>query len=120
MTYERSSPALEAGPSYTHLFEGLPSNNLLLQANAPRYTILAATHHYLDHLGMKKEELVGKDLFEVFPSNVNDATDTGEADLRASLEQVLTGHKPHLLAVQRYDVADENGHYLERYWKAEN
>src|SRR5690349_19844401 len=102
------------------LFESIPGNNVLLQPNSPQFTILGVTDTYLEIAGKKREELIGRDLFEVFPSNPNDPKDTGETDLRSSLHQVLLHKKKHEIPSQRYDVQNENGSFEERYWYAGN
>jgi PAS domain S-box-containing protein len=105
---------------YTALFNALPGSSYLLQANPPKYTILAATSQILKYSGLQRENLIGKGLFEAFPSNPEDPADTGQGNLQDSLKQVLEHKMPHQLPVQRYDVADEKGQFVERYWKAEN
>ena len=105
---------------YTSLFEALPGSCILLKNNAPLFTILASTREYLNQTGTTKDGIVGKGIFEAFPGNPDDPTDTGTNDLRASLEEVLRQKKPHHLPAQRYDVAGDNGTFSERYWKAVN
>ncbi|GEO08678.1 PAS domain S-box protein [Segetibacter aerophilus] len=105
---------------YKALFNALPGISYLLQNNAPHFTILAVTDGLLDVVGLTREKLVGKDLFEAFPSNPQDENDTGQSNLLTSLLHVITHKESHQLATQRYDVMDENGQYVERYWKAEN
>lgn len=105
---------------YIALFDALSSSSYLFKNDAPRYTILAATPYILKFSGLQKEDVIGKGLFEVFPSNPHDPRDTGQRNLMASLNQVLQTKKPHQLPVQRYDIPDEHGRYIERYWCAEN
>jgi hypothetical protein len=62
---------------YTALFNALPGISYLLQNNAPHFTILAVTDRLLDVVGSTREKLVGKGLFEAFPSNPEDKNDTG-------------------------------------------
>jgi PAS domain S-box-containing protein len=120
MTYESSSSAVAPETFYSNLFEAMPTSSLLLQANPPHYTIIAATPQHLKDGGMKKEDLIGKSLFEAYPTNPNDASSTGESDLRTSLDYVVRHKEAHQLPVQRYDVVDERGEFIERYWRAEN
>ena len=105
---------------YLALFDAMPGNSYLLQNDAPRYTILAATSQILKYSGKKKEDLVGKGLFEAFPSNPQDKNDTGEGNLRSSLAHVIRHKESHQLPEFRYDVNDGNGLFIERYWKTEN
>lgn len=62
-------------------------------------------------------------MFEVFPDNPDDPNATGTANLRASLEEVLSGRIPHAMALQKYDIArppSEGGGFEERYWSPIN
>jgi PAS domain S-box-containing protein len=105
---------------YINLFNALPGNSILLRTDAPHYTIVAATPKYLKHPGAKSEELIGKGVFEAFPSNPADPNDTGASVLRGSLEHVLKYKLPHQLPMQRYDSMDKKADFIERYWNASN
>lgn len=120
MTYETQETAGSPAVHYTSLFEALPGSCILLAANAPRYTILAATPEYLMMTGTTKESLIGKSIFEAFPTNFADPADTGTNDVRASLDLVRLQKTPHHLPAQRYDVKGEKGVFLKRYWKVVN
>ncbi len=102
------------------LFESIPGNNVLLKNDAPKFTIVAATKEFAIIAGKKKEQLIGKGLFDLFPSNPLDKNDTGEGILRWALNQVIETGKTVSLPVQRYDVANEEGLYKEKYWNATN
>ena len=81
MTYEPSTSAVDAAAYYIHLFNAMPGNCILLRTDAPRYTIVAATPAYCSLTGVSKESLMGRGLFEVFPSNPNDPNDTGQKSM---------------------------------------
>ncbi len=105
---------------YRCLFEAMPGSCILLRNDSPRFTILAATAEYLKQSGTVKGSIVGKGIFEAFPGNTADSTDTGTDNLKASFAQVLQHKKPHHLPVQRYDIEGGNGNFSERYWRAVN
>ncbi|MDB5192531.1 MAG: domain S-box protein [Segetibacter sp.] len=111
---------LQPGEFLKALFNALPGSSILLENNAPRYTILAATKQYVKDSGKKEEQLVGKGIFEAFPSNPDDLNDTGAIDLRTSFEQVLHFKEAHYLNAQRYDVTDDSGSFSEKYWRSSN
>lgn len=102
------------------IFEAIPGNNVLLKANCPTFTVEAITQEYSLAIGKPREAVVGKGFFEVFLPNTNDPANTVENDLRESLEQVIRQKKIYLLPTQRYDVANEKGVFVERYWTASN
>ena len=102
------------------LFEGIPGNNVLVLNNPPHFTILGVAESYLKETGKKRHQLMGKGMFEAFPANPNDETDTGATDLRRSFYEVITHKRPHHLPTQRYDVAGAENSFEERYWNASN
>lgn len=70
-----------------------------------------------------REQIVGRDLFEVFPDNPDEVGASGEANLRASLARVRRDLVVDELPLQKYDIRrpkDEGGAYEERYWSATN
>ncbi len=70
--------------------------------------------------GRSRKGLVGQGLFEAFPNNPNDPNQVSEKTVRASLEYAAVHKEEHMLPVQRYDIAGENGTYEEHYWSASN
>lgn len=82
--------------NYKRIFESGPALYLIL---SPSFDILDASNAYLSATLTKREHIVGKHLFTVFPDNPEDSTATGTANLRASLERVL----------QKYDVPRPDG-----------
>jgi PAS domain S-box-containing protein len=112
------APGIEA--HYIALIEAMPTVSHLFKADAPHFTIVASTPKLFQLTGMKKEAVIGKSVFEAFPSNPSDPNDTGEKNLRASLLHVSLHKQSHQLPIQRYDVVDDEGRFRERYWRAEN
>jgi signal transduction histidine kinase len=120
MTYDLTLSNLYEKAAYIKLFDALAGHNLLLQANAPQFTILAATPQRLQDVGMTKEDVIGKLLFEAHPGNPTDPSDNGVINLRSSLDHVLRYKEIHELPIQRYDLPNEHGGFSEKYWRASN
>jgi signal transduction histidine kinase len=107
-------------PDFQALFESAPGLYLVL---TPALTIVAVSDAYLKATMTKREEILGRGLFEVFPDNPDDPTATGVRNLRASLDRVLTNRVPDTMAVQKYDIRrpeSEGGGFEERYWSPVN
>jgi PAS domain S-box-containing protein len=71
----------------------------------------------------KRDDILGKGIFEVFPDNPEDLGATGVRNLRASLRRVLTEECADTMAVQKYDIRrpeSEGGGFEERYWSPVN
>ena len=102
------------------LFESAPGLYLVL---APDFTIVAVSEAYLRATMTKREEVLGRGIFDVFPDNPNDPAATGVRNLRASLERVLENRTPDSMAFQKYDIRRpeaEGGGFAERYWSPVN
>jgi signal transduction histidine kinase len=111
---------METSSEFRLLFEAAPGAYLVLD---PEFRIVAATDAYLAATHTVREEIVGRDLFEVFPDNPDDPGATGTRNLRASLETVLRTRAPHTMAVQKYDIRRpeaDGGGFEERYWNPVN
>lgn len=67
-----------------------------------------------------RREVSGKPLFEVFPDNPAIETADGVSNLYRSLSSVVETGQPHAMQVQRYDVRDASGTFVERYWQPIN
>ena len=99
------------------LFESLPGLYLIL---APDMTIMAVSDAYQRASMKKREEMIGKNLFEVFPDNPADAAADGVSNLKISLDYVIRNGKPHEMASQKYDICNADGVFEERFWAPKN
>jgi pimeloyl-ACP methyl ester carboxylesterase len=59
-------------------------------------------------------------LFDVFPDNPSDVQANGVANLYASLRMAAQTGRPHEMPVQRYDIRDSSGRFVERHWRPIN
>jgi len=102
------------------LFEYRPGIGVVLLPNDPVYTLVAVSRDFISTSGMKKEDVIGKSHFEVFPENPDDPQSSGEHSLRSSFEYILRHKKPHSLPLLRYDIPNGDGTFSEKYWKSSN
>ena len=105
---------------YRAIVEGLPGLFLILN---PELIIIGVSDAYARATMTRRETMLGKHLFEVFPDNPDDPAADGVHNLRASLQRVLKSATPDTMAVQKYDVRkpeDEGGAFEERYWTPTN
>ncbi len=99
------------------LFESLPGLYLIL---APDLVIVSASDAYLAATMLKREAVIGRALFEVFPDNPDDPAATGASNLRASLERVRAARAPDTMAIQQYDIRRPDGKFEQRFWSPVN
>lgn len=101
------------------IFSALPSACVLL---SPEFVIEAVSDSFTAVSGTKRDEIVGRYIFDVFPDNPNDPAAHSVADVRAALERILATGEPNELPVQRYALADPDhpGQFIEHYWQSRN
>ncbi len=104
--------------NYKSLFQTLPERYVVLKADAPVFTMIAASEPYFQVTGKTSEEIIGKGMFEVFPDTSERALKTGKGELQESFEKVLKFKQPDSTGIIRYDIADESGDLQVRYWQA--
>jgi signal transduction histidine kinase/ActR/RegA family two-component response regulator len=105
-------------PDYRVLFESVPGLYLVLR---PNLTIVAASDAYLAATMARRENIVGRNLFEAFPDDPDDPAATGARNLHASLQRVLRNGLPDAMAVQKYAVRrGGDGNFEERHWSPVN
>lgn len=107
-------------PDFRALFESAPGSYLVLD---PELRIVAVSDAYLGATMTRREEILGRGLFEVFPDNPDDPETTGTRNLRASLDQVRETKASDAMPVQKYDIRrpdSEGGGFEERFWSPVN
>lgn len=92
----------------------------LLLDPGPGLPILDASDAYAAATLTVRETMRGRPLFEMFPDNPDDLGATGVANLYASLRTVAETRRPHVMPVQRHDIRDGSGSFVERHWRPTN
>jgi PAS domain-containing protein len=87
---------------------------------APGLRIVDINDAYARVTLTNRSDIAGRSLFEIFPDNPDDALADGVSNLYASLRTVVKTGQPHVMAVQRYDVRDPDGQFIERHWQPVN
>ncbi len=108
---------------YESIFMAAPGMYLLLQPDAPRFTIVRANEAYLAAALRTNTDLIGRGVFEAYPDNPDDPTANGVARLRASLLHVIANKEAHAISIHRYDItrsAAQGEEFEEKYWKLLN
>ncbi len=79
-----ASSKVSPAPDFRTLFESAPGSYLVLTRDLH---IVAVSNAYLSATMTKREEILGRRLFEVFPDNPGDPDASGVRNLKASLER---------------------------------
>ncbi|WP_308013340.1 PAS domain-containing protein [Streptomyces beigongshangae] len=86
-----------SGPDFRQLFECALSPLLVLD---PDFTIVEANHAYREATG-RDRSIIGRLVFDVFPDDPEDPAADGVANLRRSLEAVVSTARTDTIAVPR-------------------
>jgi len=99
------------------VFEKSPGS-LLVRSDIPRFTVVAVSDSYLKITSGKRENIVGKGFFEVFPDD--DAPDEDNNARHVFTSVVQTGRQKDIRGY-RFDVLNAvTGKYEIRYWSCCN
>lgn len=96
---------------FSSLFEKAPTPYVLLDA---RLAIVAANDAYLEVTGRNREAIVGKLMFDAFPSPPGSQS---HQQLRNSLERAVKDNVVDHLPLIRYDI-ERNGRIEQAFWSA--
>ncbi len=102
---------------FNKVFKSSPNLYLLL---SPALQIIGGSDAYIKATLTNRDEIIGRDLFDVFPDNPDDPTADGVSKLSASLSYVLKNRQAHAMSVQKYDIRKPDGSFEERYWSPLN
>lgn len=99
---------------FQQLFESLPTAYLVMNADL---VVIAANNSYLNLLGRKREDLVGRYVFDVFPPTDESLDEEGRNPVEVSFKKARDTQQPDPMPVQKYDVIDPStGRMVERFW----
>lgn len=120
MNMNDQNPRVPDPTDFQLIFESTPDLYLVLTTD---FRIVAASNAYLQATMTNRDEVVGREVFEVFPDNPDDFNATGAQNLRASLTRVVNNRTAEAMPVQKYDIRRpklKGGQFEERYWSPSN
>lgn len=100
--------------TFQQFFNSSP-RSLVMKADAPKFTILAVSDQYLSLVHKRRDELLGKGLFEVFPGSQADPSE--QFSVAGSFARIMQSRKPDELPLFKYEIPiPESGSYDTFYW----
>ena len=102
---------------YISMFE---QSSEMLAVIDTKFNIIDVSNAFLKGTKTKRENIIGKDIFHVFPSNPNDLEANSEGKIRASFNRVLKNKTNDIISVIKYDIPkpeSEGGGYELKYWR---
>jgi PAS domain S-box-containing protein len=111
---------LSQDDEFKAFFEAASGAHIVL---TPQLVIYAASDAYLELTMTRREDIIGRPVFEVFPDNPDEPEARGSAAMRAVYQRLLREKLPQRLPVQRYPIrrpAAAGGGFEERFWSPRN
>ncbi len=113
----QGAPRPVSRPDFEQVFQLMPGMCLVLD---PSFTIVAQNDEHARTTLTQGQQVIGRNLFAVYPDNPNDSGASGLAALRESLLRVMKTRKPDVMAIFRHDIRGASGPYQARYWAVTN
>jgi signal transduction histidine kinase/ActR/RegA family two-component response regulator len=107
--------------TFRQCFEKIPGLYLILKAED--YEIVAASDAYLNATMTERSAIIGKEFFEVFPSDPGTLQANGVERMRDSLEIVKTEHHANTVSATRYPIPrrkSKRSGFEQRWWNSVN
>lgn len=98
------------------IFQSLETPFIVFGVDDPAFTIIEENHAHARVAMVKRDEVVGKPLLEVFPDTSEEYLKTGNSQLLESLRTVLKTGKPDSMPNLKYDIRNRSGAYTPKYW----
>lgn len=109
------------GEQFQNIFDNSPDAMLILDIDTPVYTILGVNKAYLAITHTRREDLIGRSVFSVFPESHGTHSFHHIELVIDSFEQVIKNKEPYTLNDYRYDIPAPGGEsFEERYWTTRN
>jgi len=105
---------------YLALFTVSPVPILVLDTNAPDFTILAANDAYLAATLTRPDNLIGRRMFDVFTDDPDRSGTHGSEKLALSLARVLATRQTDVMGRTRYDIVTPAGRFEPHWWDVSN
>ncbi|MEV5834876.1 ATP-binding protein [Nocardia sp. NPDC052112] len=113
----RGNAAVVEVVDYRALFEAAPGLYLVLD---PSLRIVAVSDAYVHATMTERSDILGRDIFDVFPDNPKKPEAEGVRNLRVSLERVVHDRIVDAMPVQQYDIRRPDGSFEQRFWSPAN
>ncbi|KAA9340647.1 PAS domain-containing protein [Adhaeribacter soli] len=95
------------------ILHAIPGEYLILDTSL---IIQNASDDYLAATGTRRQDIVGKYVFDIFPDNPELPERKQVGPLKESMQQVIQSKKANRISCLRYDIPGANGAFEQRFW----
>ena len=100
-------------PDYRRIFNDAPDLMLVVDRHM---RIVSISDSLLGATGRDRSQVIGRDLFEVYPDDPRRGAGQSSATMRRVLDRVIRERRPDSIASQRRDQVQPDGTIQERHW----
>lgn len=101
---------------HQQLFQSLVSAFIVFDIDDPTFTIIEENEAHANIAMVKRDDVIGRPLFDVFPDTSEEYKKTGVSQLLVSIRKVIKTGKPDVMPRLNYDLKDESGELKMMYW----
>lgn len=104
---------------FREMIENAPLPYMVIDPR-PGLHIVDMNEAYAGATMTSRRKAAGEKLFEIFPDNPDDPAADGVGNLFESIQRAAQNGRPHTMAIQRYDVQESDGRFVEKHWRPVN
>lgn len=112
-------PARIDSSRFRDLIEGIGDAFMIIDPR-PGLHIVDINDSYAAATLTRRDRIVSKKLFDVFPDNPDTPDADGVSNLYESILRAAQSGLPHAMTAQRYDVRDDRGNFVASRWHSIN
>lgn len=101
---------------YKNLFQSLSAAYIVFGVDDPTFTILEENEAHAVIAMQKRDNVVGRPLFDVFPDTSDAYLKTGVSELIESIRKVIRTGEPDVMPTLSYDLKNPNGELQQMFW----
>jgi PAS domain S-box-containing protein len=98
------------------LFQSLANAYIVYGVDDPDFTILEENQAHGDIAMVKREDIIGRPVFDVFPDVSEEYMKTGVSLFKESVRKVIRTKEPDLMPNLKYDLVDTKGNVTQKIW----
>lgn len=98
------------------LFQSLTNAYIVYGVDDPDFTILEENQAHADISMVKRDEIIGKPVFDVFPDVSEQYLKTGVSLFKESVRKVIRTKQPDIMPNLQYDLVDKKGNVTQKTW----
>ena len=107
---------VESKIDYKKLFHSLTAPYIVFDADDPTFTIIEENEAHASVAMVRRQDVIGKPLFDAFPDTSEEYVKNGNSRLLESIRKVIKTGQQDVMPDLKYDLKDTEGNLKVMYW----